>query len=117
MYSYTNVFCRLVLQHDSKVAFCKNNHSIFLDFFSRYILDNHPELFEKNLIEMVPKIKRYMPRVKVTAKNACPELLMNYIQSSNVVQSVETYKLLEEKGDADMVDTSLKQRLLELVLI
>ena len=80
-------------------------------------MDNHPELFEKNLIEMVPKIKRYMPRVKVTAKNACPELLMNYIQSSNVVQSVETYKLLEEKGDADMVDTSLKQRLLELVLI
>ena len=78
-------------------------------------MDNHPELFEKNLIEMVPKIKRYMPRVKVTAKNACPELLMNYIQSSNVVQSVETYKLLEEKGDA--VDTSLKQKLLELVLI
>lgn len=82
---------------------------------ARYILDQHPELFTKNLIEMVPKIKRYMPRVQVTLKSANLELLENYVQSFNVAQAVETFKFLEEKGEADQVDTTIKQKLLELV--
>lgn len=82
---------------------------------ARFILNRHPELFEKNLIDMEPKIKRYMPRATVTQKNANIELLENYIHCSNVLQATETYKFLEEKGQTDGIDISLKQSLLELI--
>ena len=39
----------------------------------------------------------------------------NYIHCSNVLQATETYKFLEEKGQTDGIDISLKQSLLELV--
>jgi len=82
---------------------------------ARYILDRHPELFEKNLIEMQPVVKRFMPRVLLSKKNASLELLENYITSFNVVQAMETYQFLEEKGKTEAMDISLKQKLLELV--
>ena len=51
---------------------------LFYEFYFysfRFILNRHPELFEKNLIDMEPKVKRYMPRATVTQKNANLELL------------------------------------------
>jgi pentatricopeptide repeat domain-containing protein 3 len=33
---------------------------------ARYVLNQHPELFNKNLIEMDPVIKRLLPKIKIT---------------------------------------------------
>jgi len=81
---------------------------------ARYVLDRHPELFEKNLIEMQPKIKAFMPRLQVTEKNANVELLANFVDSFSVPQAIETYKHLQNKGEAG-IEPELKQKLLELV--
>ena len=79
---------------------------------ARFILEKHPELFTDNLIEAHPPIKAYMPKVKVTSKAASLELLANYIEGCNVQDSIEVYKMLEEKGEK--VPVKAMQRLLEI---
>ena len=47
---------------------------------ARFILDQHPELFENNLIEMDPPIKAFMPTAAaLTEDNASLALLDTYI--------------------------------------
>jgi hypothetical protein len=51
---------------------------------ARFVLDNHAELFEKNLIEAEPPIKNFMPKLKITEEKASLELLQSYISGYNV---------------------------------
>lgn len=73
---------------------------------ARFVLDQHPELFNKNLIEMVPLIKPFLPKMKITAKNATAKLLEQMIEACNVADAKEIYELL--KKEAVSVDLKLK---------
>ena len=42
---------------------------------ARFVLNQHPDLFQDNLIEMQPKIKAFMPKLIITEKNATIDLL------------------------------------------
>ena len=81
---------------------------------ARYILDKHPELFEKNLIEAQPPIKAFMPKSNISEKSASTELLQTYIEGFDVSGSTEVYEILKKKGID--VDLATKQKLLELVI-
>lgn len=80
---------------------------------ARFVLDTHPELFEKNLIEVQPPIKSFMPKIKISDKNASLELLQSYIEGFDVKGSIEIYEYLKKKKTS--VDIATKQRLLELI--
>ena len=45
---------------------------------ARYVLDHHPKLFVKNLIEAQPPIKAFMPKSIITEKNASLDLVISY---------------------------------------
>ncbi len=76
-------------------------------------MDKHPELFEKNLIEMDPPVKAFMPRLKYSAKKASVEMLKTFLEGYNVTDAVKVYKTLKKNGVE--VDQEIKQELLELV--
>lgn len=80
---------------------------------ARYIFDKHPELFEKNLIEMHPQIKAFMPKMKFDEEKANEELLEVYLQGFNLKDAVDVYKALEKKGVAIKEETTM--RLLQML--
>ncbi len=82
---------------------------------ARFVRDTHPELFEQNLIEMQPVIKSFMPKLKVTEKNATTELLENFVQSCNVADAIQTYELLVKTGRSKKMRPELRQELLEMI--
>lgn len=80
---------------------------------ARYVLNQHPELFNKNLIEMDPVIKRLLPKIKITKKNATPNLLESLIEGCNVTDAKEVYEILgQEKIE---ISIQLKQDYLEML--
>ena len=81
---------------------------------ARYILNKHPEIFDKNLIEAQPAIKAFMPKSTISDKSSSVELLQTYIEGFDVAGSIEVYEWLKKK-QID-VDLPTKQRLLELVI-
>lgn len=80
---------------------------------ARYILDKHPELFEKNLIEMEPPIKAFMPRLMYSEKKASEEMLRVFLAGHNVKDSVKVYRALEKRGEK--VGAETRQALLEVL--
>lgn len=80
---------------------------------ARYVLDKHPDLFEHNRISAEPPITAFQPRAAYNRDNVTLELLDNLVNSFQVSDSVQVFKLLEEKGK--VVPVELKRNLLELV--
>jgi len=78
---------------------------------ARFILENHPSLFEKNRIEAEPPITAFLPRAKYNQSNVTIELLENMILNHQVTDAVNVYELLVEKRKN--VPDNLKQSLLE----
>ena len=68
---------------------------------ARYVLRKHKDLFEKNLIEMVPHVKAFtaagVTGFEVTKKKAGPRELKLCIDSCNVAGALKVYKFMEEK--------------------
>ena len=60
--------------------------------FSRYVVDHHPELFDKNLIEAQPPIKAFMPRAIMYKRKANEELLKVLIEGTNVVDAAACFR-------------------------
>ena len=54
-----------------------------------------------------------MPKIKIDPKHASRELLLSYIEGCNVQDSIEVYKILEEKGEK--LPINIQQQLLEMV--
>jgi len=80
---------------------------------ARYIMNQHPDLFEHNRIEAEPPITAFQPRAKYNRDNVTMELLDNLINSFQVQDSIEVYTLLKNKGKE--IPAEIKQDLLELV--
>ena len=64
---------------------------------ARFVLNQHPDLFQDNLIEMQPKIKAFLPKMSITHKNATVDLLETLVQGCNVKDAITTFKLLKER--------------------
>lgn len=80
---------------------------------ARYIMNQHPDLFEQNRIEAEPPITAFQPRAKYNRDNVTVELLDNLVNSFQVQDSIDVFTLLKIKGKD--IPTDLKQGLLELV--
>eukprot|EP00095_Tigriopus_kingsejongensis_P007685 maker-scaffold1144_size59710-snap-gene-0.12 protein:Tk07685 transcript:maker-scaffold1144_size59710-snap-gene-0.12-mRNA-1 annotation:"GF11198" len=80
---------------------------------ARYVLDRHPELFNQNLIESVPKIQEFMPRAIFDESQANVELLKTFVAGHNVEEATQTYMALLEKGET--IDSETLQSFLELL--
>ena len=61
---------------------------------ARFVLNQHPDLFNKNLIEMQPQIKALLPKMTITRKNANPTLLESLIEACNVTDAKIVYDML-----------------------
>ena len=101
---------------------------------ARYVLKNHKDLFEKNLIEMVPHIKAFTAasviELEVKKKKAGPRQLQLCIDRCNIASALKVYNIMKRKvasaeekkkgnnnNNADQVVCSpkLKQDFLELL--
>jgi len=93
---------------------------------ARFVLQKHRDLFEKNLIEMIPHVKAFSAAntgLKVKKKNAGPRQLKLCIESCNVASALEIYEFMKQKAaegkSKDNVDIfrspELKQDFLELL--
>jgi len=80
---------------------------------AKYILNAHPDLFEQNRIVAEPPITAFQPRAAYNRDNVTMELLDNLVSNVQVLDSMEVYSLLKEKGKE--IPGDLRQRLLELV--
>jgi len=80
---------------------------------AKYIMNQHPDLFEHNRIEAEPPITAFQPRAKYNRDNVTMELLDNLVSSAQVQDSIDVYTLLKNKGKE--IPAELKQSLLELV--
>lgn len=81
---------------------------------ARFVLDQHPELFNKNLIEMQPEIKPFLPKLKITKKNATTGLLKTLVHACNVMDAKEAYEILTKEKNVKL-DNELEQEYLELL--
>ena len=93
---------------------------------ARFVLQKHRDLFEKNLIEMIPHVKAFSAAntgLKVQKKNAGPRQLKLCIESCNVASALEIYEFMKQKAaegkSEDNVDIfrspKLKQDFLEFL--
>lgn len=80
---------------------------------ARFVLNQHPDLFQDNLIEMQPKIKAFMPKLIITEKNATIDLLETLVQGCNVTDAMTTFKFLKERNVE--IGHELKQDYLEML--
>ncbi|TRY70872.1 hypothetical protein TCAL_02901 [Tigriopus californicus] len=80
---------------------------------ARFVRDNHPELFNDNLIEHEPQIKAFMPKAIFQENQASVESLKVFIAGYNVTEAWQTYEALDAAGQK--IDNETLQALLELV--
>jgi len=80
---------------------------------AKFIMANHPDLFEHNRIEAEPASKAFTPRHAYNKDNVTLELLENLVSSFQVQDSITVYSLLVEKKKK--IPSNLRQNLLELV--
>lgn len=80
---------------------------------ARFVLNQHPDLFQDNLIEMQPKIKAFMPKLIITEKNATIDLLKTLVHGCNVTDAMTTFKFLKERNVE--IGHDLKQDYLEML--
>jgi pentatricopeptide repeat protein len=71
---------------------------------ARYVFNKHPELFEKNRIEMEPPIKSFMPKTRFTKATANEELINVYLEGDDLDTACKVYEAMEEKGTEVFTD-------------
>ena len=81
---------------------------------ARYMIEKNAELFNNNLIEMQPVIKKYLPKLQITKKNSTLELLETLIQGCNVMDAKQVYEILTKEKNVE-ISIELKQAYLELL--
>ena len=79
---------------------------------ARFVVSQNSELFEKNLIEMFPKIKALTPRNRLPKKIATPKYFEELINACNLDDATKVYKHLLAKKK---VEPKLDQSYLELL--
>ena len=80
---------------------------------ARYVFEKHPELFTENLIEMEPKIKKFMPTARFTKEGSNEELLKVYMEGNDLVRATKVYEAMVERDKA--VSNETKEVLLQML--
>ena len=80
---------------------------------ARYVFEKHPELFTENLIEMEPKIKKFMPTARFTKEGSNEELLKVYMEGNDLVRAIKVYEAMVERDKE--VSNETKEVLLQML--